>query len=119
MNKEIEESIKDCEEIIKSNNAVIKEARKNEDINVMQLTASLDRESKAIETLLNYIKDSTPNSAIEEKIKELNKQYDEILSKYTEEEIDNGKEEYDDWLKMDRISEKLSILRETLKEGEK
>lgn len=107
MNKEIEEAIKDCEEIIKSNNAVIKEARKNGDINVMQLTASLDRESKAIETVLNYIKDSTPNSAKREAKNLLHKAVDdkdfedineinvelrtaEIISDYLEEILKEG-----------------------------
>lgn len=104
MNKEIEEAIKDCEEIIKSNNAVIKEARKKGDINVMQLTASLDRESKAIETVLNYIKDSIPNSVIREKIENLNFSGG-----------NDGKDEIENQIRQFTIE----ILEETLKEGEK
>lgn len=50
-----EEAIKRCKQIIKDNNEIIKEARKNRDINSIQLTASLDNDSIAIETVLNLL----------------------------------------------------------------
>lgn len=50
-----EEARERCKQIIKDNNEVIKEARKNRDINSMQLTASLDNDSIAIETVLNLL----------------------------------------------------------------
>ena len=53
MNKE--EATERCKQIIKDNNEIIKEARKNRDINSMQLTASLDNDSIAIETVLNLL----------------------------------------------------------------
>lgn len=53
----IEEAIKICEKIIKNNNEIIKQARANKDINVMQLTADCDKESLAIEHLIQAYKD--------------------------------------------------------------
>lgn len=50
-----EEAMERCKQIIKDNNEIIKEARKNRDINSMQLTACLDNDSIAIETLLNLL----------------------------------------------------------------
>lgn len=50
-----EEARERCKQIIKDNNEIIKEARKNRDINSMQLTASLDNDSIAIETVLNLL----------------------------------------------------------------
>lgn len=49
------EAVERCKLIIKDNNEVIKEARKNRDINSMQLTASIDNDSIAIETVLNLL----------------------------------------------------------------
>lgn len=65
-----EEAIERCKQIIKDNNEVIKESRKNRDINSMQLTASLDNDSIAIETLLNLIQEKESNK-IENIIEEL------------------------------------------------
>lgn len=50
-----EEAIEKCKKIINTNNNVIKEARRVRDINTMQLVASLDDESIAIETVLNNL----------------------------------------------------------------
>lgn len=55
MNEEERKAIERCKQIIKDNNEIIKEARKNRDINSMQLTASLDNDSIAIETVLNLL----------------------------------------------------------------
>ena len=49
------EAIERCKTMIKDNNATIKEARKNGDNNTIQLTASLDSDSIAIETILNLL----------------------------------------------------------------
>lgn len=48
------------------NNAVIKEARKNGDLNTIELTNDLDTESKAIETVLQAL----DNSISKDKVKE-------------------------------------------------
>lgn len=48
----IEEDINICKNIIKQNNEIVKQTRKNNDINAMQLTANCDKESKAIENIL-------------------------------------------------------------------
>lgn len=53
----IEEAIKICEKIIKNNNEIIKQARANKDINAMQLTADCDKESSAIENLIQAYKE--------------------------------------------------------------
>ena len=54
---ELEEATKMLQKIVKSNNDVVKEARTNGDINAMQLTADLDNQSIAIETVLQLLKD--------------------------------------------------------------
>ena len=74
MNKDkmkLEEAIKVLQKTVESNNEVIKEARKNGDINVMQLTADLDNQSIAIETVLQALENSIPIKKIEDKIEEL------------------------------------------------
>ena len=53
--KELEEAKRRCLKIINDNKEVIKEARKNGDINTMQLTASLDNDSIAIRTILQAL----------------------------------------------------------------
>lgn len=50
-----EEAIRICKKIIKQNNEIVKQTRKNKDINAMQLTANCDKESIAIETVLNLL----------------------------------------------------------------
>ncbi len=62
-----EQAIKRLKKMIQINNGVIKEARKNGDIFAMQLTADLDIDSIAIETVL---------SMLEEKDKEIQFQND-------------------------------------------
>ncbi len=89
---ELKEAIKRCYQIINDSKEIIKEARKNGDINLIQLTADLDNQSIAIETVLqkleklhkdNYKLDkenqklfesqinSIPKKKIEDKIEEL------------------------------------------------
>lgn len=50
-----EQAIERLKKMIQINNGVIKEARKNGDIFAMQLTADLDTDSIAIETVLNLL----------------------------------------------------------------
>ena len=52
---QLEEAIKVLQKTIKSNNEIIKEARKNGDINAIKLTADLDNQSIAIETVLQEL----------------------------------------------------------------
>lgn len=73
-----EQAIERLKKMIQINNGVIKEARKNGDIFAMQLTADLDTDSIAIETIL---------SVLEEQDKELQmlKDFEEIAdSKVTD-----------------------------------
>ena len=67
----LEEAVEILQKTVKSNNEVIKEARKNGDINVMQLTADLDNQSIAIETVLQELRNSIPKKKIEDKVKHL------------------------------------------------
>ena len=57
MTKEQEKAIERCKQIIKDNKEIIKEARKNGDINTIQLTASLDNDSLAIEIVLSMLQE--------------------------------------------------------------
>lgn len=52
-----EKATERCEDIIKKNNKVVKEARKAGDTNAMQLVAELDTESLAMQTVLNMLKE--------------------------------------------------------------
>lgn len=52
-----EQAIGRCKKMIQINNGVIKEARKNGDIFTMQLTADLDTDSIAIETILSMLEE--------------------------------------------------------------
>lgn len=52
-----EQAIERLKKMIQINNGVIKEARKNGDIFAMQLTADLDTDSIAIETVLSILKE--------------------------------------------------------------
>ena len=70
----LEEAIKVLQKTIESNNEVIKEARKNGDINVMQLTADLDNQSIAIEIVLQALDNSIPKKKIEDEIEILKAQ---------------------------------------------
>lgn len=65
-----EQAIERLKKMIQINNGVIKEARKNGDIFAMQLTADLDTDSIAIETV---------SSMLEEKGKQI-EQYQNILA---------------------------------------
>ena len=59
-----EKAIEKCQDMIKRNNKVVKEARKVGDTNTMQLVAELDTESLAVKTVLNIIKEKDKLSLI-------------------------------------------------------
>ena len=67
----LEEAKKFLKKKITVNNAVIKEARKNGDLNTMELTNDLDTESKAIETVLQALDNSISKDKVKEKIGEI------------------------------------------------
>ncbi len=62
----LEEATEFLKKKVTVNNAVIKEARKNGDLNTIELTNDLDTESKAIETVLQAL----DNSISKDKVKE-------------------------------------------------
>ncbi len=68
-----EQAIERLKKMIQINNGVIKEARKNGDIFAIQLTADLDTDSIAIETVL---------SMLEEKDKTI-----DLMAEYIEDEL--------------------------------
>ena len=81
-----EKATERCEDIIKKNNKVVKEARKAGDTNAMQLVAELDTESLAIETILNIIKERNKRiKELEEEKKnrvDFQKKYIEVTNLY-------------------------------------
>lgn len=77
MNKE--KAIQICKKIIEQNNEIVKQTKKNKDINAMQLTANCDTESSAIETLIQALENSISREVIEKKLKELKKEYKKVL----------------------------------------
>lgn len=66
----IEEAKKFLKKKITVNDAVIKEARKNGDLNTIELTNDLDTESKSIETILQALDNSISKDKVKEKIEE-------------------------------------------------
>lgn len=68
MTKEQEEAIERLKEIIRVDNEIIKEARKNGDTNTIQLTASIDNDRIAIETVLNLIQEQQKENERKDKI---------------------------------------------------
>ncbi len=70
-----EQAIERLKNMIQINNGVIKEARKNGDIFAMQLTADLDTDSIAIETVLSMLKEK------DKQIDKLKKHNDDLLRK--------------------------------------
>lgn len=96
-----EEAIERCKQIIKDNNEIIKEARKNRDINSMQLTASLDNDSIAIETVLNLL---------EKKDRQLEERTNRIrnLEKECQSNFDNMMDTIQDNSKKDKIIDEMT-----------
>ena len=70
-----EQAIERLKKMIQINNGVIKEARKNGDIFTMQLTADLDTDSIAIETVLSMLEEK------DKQIDKLKKHNNELLRK--------------------------------------
>lgn len=58
-----EESIEKCKEIIQQNKEIVKQARLSKDTNAIELTANCNKESIAIETVLNILEEK--NAEIE------------------------------------------------------
>jgi hypothetical protein len=66
-----EQAIERLKKMIQINNGVIKEARKNGDIFAMQLTADLDTDSIAIETVLSMLEEKDKKISGKDKIIDL------------------------------------------------
>lgn len=66
-----EQAIERLKKMIQINNGVIKEARKNGDIFAMQLTADLDTDSIAIETVLSMLEEKDKTISSKDKIIDL------------------------------------------------
>ena len=83
-----EQAIERLKKMIQINNGVIKEARKNGDIFAMQLTADLDTDSIAIETVL---------SMLEEKNRQIDLMAEELVhyKVINDPDFDNLKETFD------------------------
>ncbi len=91
---QLEGAIKILQKTVKSNNEVVKEARKNGDINVMQLTADLDNQSIATKTVLQALESykrkyelaieqnikDYKNSIPKKKIKEVKKKIEKAMN---------------------------------------
>ena len=67
-----------------------------------------------VEKLVREKMNSIPNSKITEKIEKLDKRYKEIESKYTEEEIDAGDVNLDDYVEMQSIQKADEVLQELI-----
>ena len=117
----LEEAIKILQKTVKSNNEVIKEARKNEDVNVMQLTADLDNQSIATETVLKAFEDKDKEiidmrEMIVRVAKSLEKKGKYELSEYILAQIEATPtfttwEDYTTWIPKKKIEDKIEELR--------
>lgn len=125
-----EKATERCEDIIKKNNKVVKEARKAGDTNAMQLVAELDTESLAIETILNIIKERNKRiKELEEEKKnrvDFQKKYIEVTNLYLNsiskqkikdkiKELANIKGDFATYI---AVSERIKVLEELLELGE-
>lgn len=125
-----EKATERCEDIIKKNNKVVKEARKAGDTNAMQLVAELDTESLAIETILNIIKERNKRiKELEEEKKnrvDFQKKYIEVTNLYLNsiskqkikdkiKELANTKGDLATYI---ATSERIKVLEELLEEKE-
>lgn len=113
-----EQAIERLKKMIQINNGVIKEARKNGDIFAMQLTADLDTDSIAIETVLSMLKkkDKGINSLMQSrkkwknryyKIKNKNKDLQKSVEQIYDDYQDIGKMYFDLDEKRQKLIEKL------------
>ena len=103
---ELEEAKSYLETVIKVNNSVIKQARKNGDINTIELTADLDTQSIAIETLLQYIDQLEQENKT---LKHTNKTYKGMLNKQNK-MIDEMAEQLAGWAMFDSELQKSIML---------
>lgn len=70
MTKE-QEAIEKCKEIIQQNKEIVKQARLSKDTNAIELTANCNKESIAIETVLNMLKEKDKEIKKKDKIIDL------------------------------------------------
>lgn len=125
-----EKATERCEDIIKKNNKVVKEARKAGDTNAMQLVAELDTESLAIETILNIIKERNKRiKELEEEKKnrvDFQKKYIEVTNLYLnsiskqkiKDKIKGLANIKGDFATYIAVSERIKVLEELLEEKE-
>lgn len=93
MTKE-QEAIEKCKEIIQQNKEIVKQARLSKDTNAIELTANCNKESIAIETVLNMLKEKgTEINKYKRKNKELSIQ---LLKIYKEQDNYNARIEKKD-----------------------
>lgn len=93
MTKE-QEAIEKCKEIIQQNKEIVKQARLSKDTNAIELTANCNKESIAIETVLNMLKEKgTEINKYKRKNKELSNQ---LLKIYKEQDNYNARIEKKD-----------------------
>lgn len=112
-----EEAIRICKKIIKQNNEIVKQTRKNKDINAMQLTANCDKESIAIETVLNLLENKDKQIEQYQNMLATNdmlhviecEKKDKIINsikEYAQQEIDFATEDIEDYIDDDREGNK-------------
>ena len=106
MTKE-QESIEKCKEIIQQNKEIVKQARLSKDTNAIELTANCNKESIAIETVLNMLKEKgTEINKYKRKNKELSNQ---LLKIYKEQDNYNARIE-----KKDKMIELMTLFMSNL-----
>lgn len=81
---ELEKAVNLLKKTILVNNSIIKEATKNGDINVIELTNDLDTQSSAIEIILKALENSISKDKIKEKIKKYKEMADDFYIKFLE-----------------------------------
>lgn len=124
----IEEAKKFLKKKITVNDAVIKEARKNGDLNTIELTNDLDTESKSIETILQALDNSISKDKVKEKIDKIEKRINYLKSEIsktlnenaeagTETEIDLNEEYiYKMEIELEELEHKKKSFKELLEE---
>lgn len=106
MTKE-QEAIEKCKEIIQQNKEIVKQARLSKDTNAIELTANCNKESIAIETVLNMLKEKDAEiNKYKRKNKELSNQ---LLKIYKEQDNYNARIE-----KKDKIIELMTLFMSNL-----
>ena len=106
----LENLIKGYRELEKKNESLKEEKHYAiEEINYLQ-----EEKWEDFQYFVDILSKTIPKSKIKEKIEELDKRYKEIESKYTEEEIDAGDENLDDYVEMQSIQKADEVLQELM-----